>query len=330
MIAAVTLVGLAAAVMVVPLPLLAVAPGSVIDVGTLVQAEDQGVEPGGTFFLTTVRLSPVTTIEAVQAWLHPEVDLVGAGRFAPSDLSGDELRRLNLEEMDSSKRDALAVAFEALGYDAVSGGGAEVVDVVPGTPAEGALVPGDLIVGLDGERVTSHYDVLRLLAGEPARRRIELEVQGGDGATERIGLTLAPASDQPRRAEIGVTLRTRAPRLDLPVDVDVATERIGGPSAGLAFALELLDQLSEGDLTRGRRVAATGTIGLDGSVGTVGGVGQKAAAVDDQGIDVFLVPRPELVQARRLVGDVRVEPVDSLADALRVLTEGEPALVPSW
>lgn len=309
----------------VPLPFVAISPGSVIDVGDLVESTEQPPgDVGGGFYLTTVRLTPVTTVEAVRAWLRPDIDVVDARRVGPSDLSPDELLQLNLDQMDASKRQALAVALEELGYDAVSGDGAEVVDVVSGAPADGLLVAGDLIVGLEGTGVTSHHDVLRLLAGQPPHHRIELDVEGAGGGDRRsVALTLAPGAEDPGQGQLGALLRTRAPRFDLPVDVDIATDRIGGPSAGLAFALEVLDVLSEGDLSGGRQVAATGTIELDGSVGQVGGVSQKAVAVEHEGLDLFLVPRAELPQATRMVGDeVRVEPVDTVADALRILTAG--------
>lgn len=304
---------------------MAISPGSVVDVGELVTV-DQGatIDGGGGFYLTTVRLTPVTLLEAMQGWVRPEVDVVDRTQVAPSGLQPQELRQLNLDQMDVSKRQALGAAFEALGYDAVSGDGAEVVDLAPGGPAEGVLELGDVIVGLAGVGVTSHYDVLRILAGQRPGARVELEVdrpeRDGRGT---VVLDLGRGRESPHRAELGTTLRTRRPRFDFPVDVDIATDRIGGPSGGLAFTLQVLDALTEGDLTGGRRVAATGTMELDGSVGEVGGVGPKAAALEHHAIDVFLVPGAEVDEASALVGRrVQVAPVDTLDEALRVLADG--------
>lgn len=316
-------VGVGAAV--VPLPLLAISPGSVVDVAGLVSVEHPEVVDGnGRFYLTTVRLSPVTVLGAVQAWIRPEVDVVGRDAVMPAGVDADGLRQLNLDQMSASKRQALGVAFEALGYDAVSGDGAEVVDLSPEGPASQVLRPGDLIVGLAGTAVTSHHDVLRLLAEQRPGRRVQLDIHPADGPAPRtVEVVLAHDREAPDRAQLGAILRTRRPRFDFPVDVDIHTDRIGGSSAGLAFALEALDALTEGDLTRGRRVAATGTIELDGSVGEVGGVAQKVAALEHHRIDVLLVPEPELDRAKALAGPgVRVEPVNDLGDALRVLAEG--------
>ena len=102
--------------------------------------------------------------------------------------------------------------------------------------------------------------------------------------------------------------------------MELDSEDIGGPSAGLAFTLQVLDTLTPGELTGGHRVAATGTIDLGGRVGLVGGVRQKTLSVKDAGIDLFLVPSGELEEARAVAGDdMRVEPVDTLDDALAVL-----------
>ena len=327
MAAAAVAVGIGAAV--VPLPFVALSPGSVVDVEELVTVEHPEAAGGGAFYLTTVKLASVTLVEAVRGWARPEVDLVERGQVSPGGLDPDELRRRNLGQMDAAKHQALGVAFEALGHDAVSGDGAEVVDLATGGPVDGTLEAGELIVGLDGAEVTSHHDVLRMLAGQRPGRAVELVVEAAGGVRRTDVVTLASDPDSAERAHLGVTLATRNARFDFPVDVDIATDSIGGPSAGLAFTLQVLDALSEGDLTGGRRVAATGSIGLDGSVGHVGGVAQKAAALERHAIDVFLVPWAESDRAAALAGPgVRVEPVGTLEDALRILTGGERVAPP--
>ena len=328
---AAVVVGIGAAV--VPLPFLAVSPGSVVDVGELVSVEHPEAASDGRFYLTTVRLAPVTLVEALQGWARPEVDVVERGQVSPGRLDPDELRRRNLGQMDASKDQALGVALEALGHDAVSGDGAEVVDLASGGPLDGKVDVGDVIVGLGGAEVTSHHDVLRVLAGLGPGRSVELAVEAPAGGGRRTSVvTLAAGPESADRAYLGVTLATRNPRFDVPVDIDIATDAIGGPSAGLAFTLQVLDALSEGDLTGGLRVAATGSIGLDGSVGPVGGVAQKAAALEHHAIDLFLVPEAELDRAAALVGSgVRVEPVATLDDALRILAgDGRGAPPRRW
>jgi PDZ domain-containing protein len=306
---------------VVRIPYYSMAPGSAVDVEPLVSVGEGGPRfpPEGRVYLTTVSLRQSTVLGALRGWLDPDVDVVDKDTIVPPDTDADELREMNLRLMDGSKDAALGVAFEQLGYDAISGSGASVVDVVPDSPADGRLRRGDTIVELDGEPVRIDGDVISKLSRHAPGDRVSL-VAERDGAPVPLEMRLGRRPMAPDQAFLGVGLRTRDLELDFPFEVDIESERIGGPSAGLAFTLELLDVLTEGELTGGLDVAATGTIGLDGSVGDVGGVSQKTAAVEAAGIDLFLVPRGELADARRVAdGDVRIEPVDTLEDALRIL-----------
>lgn len=135
--------------------------------------------------------------------------------------------------------------------------------------------------------------------------------------TETVELGARP--DDPALPLLGVQLGTRDQVVELPYPVSIDTGRVGGPSAGLAFTLAVLDVLTPGELTGGRRVAVTGTIDGLGNVGPIGGIEQKAAAVREEGADVFLVPASEADQARRRAGDVEVVGVETLDDALRAL-----------
>jgi len=119
---------------------------------------------------------------------------------------------------------------------------------------------------------------------------------------------------------LGVVPQTRWEDVEgLPIDVRVNTGRVGGNSAGLALALSILDLVTPGELTGGLRVASTGTIDIDGNVGPIGGIIQKVVAAREAGIDLLLVPTGELTDARHHAGDLAVEGVDNLADALAAL-----------
>lgn len=163
--------------------------------------------------------------------------------------------------------------------------------------------------------------------------------QGDDEGPDATTTTTAPAtppdhSDLPTRTEtvrlgarpddsskplLGVQLGTRDQVIDLPYPVTIDTGQVGGPSAGLAFTLAVLDVLTPGEITGGHQVAVTGTIDGNGNVGPIGGIEQKGAAVRDQGADVFIVPASEAADARKRAGDVEVVGVETLDDALRAL-----------
>lgn len=304
------------------IPYFAISPGSAVDVSALVEVVDApSFEPKGQIFLTTVRLRQVTLLEAITGWLDPQVDVVEQAVVLPPSVPSGELRDFNLRLMDTSKQTALGVALRQLGIDVIRGSGAEIVGVLEGAPADGLFEAGDLIVAVDGVEVTLHDEVVSLLADRAPGDTVAVTFEpSGGGESRTVDVTLGARDDMPGRALIGVTLQTRDLRFEFPFTVNIASERIGGPSAGLAFTLEVLDVLTEGELTGGRRIAATGTIELDGSVGSVGGVAQKTVAVQQHGIELFLVPSDTYELALRFAGDgLRVEPVDNLEDALRIL-----------
>ena len=303
-------------------PYYAIAPGSAVPVAPLVEVVDgPSFQPEGEIFLTTVSLRRTSVLQAIHGWLDPTIDVVEERVIIPPDVERDELRDFNLQLMDTSKEQALGVAFERLGFDAIRGKGAQVVQVVEGSPAEGVLTPGETIVAVDGEAVEFDSDAVSLVGSESPGTEVRLTVQAEGGARREVTVTLARHPERRGRAFLGVTLQTLEPSFDFPYEVRIASDRIGGPSAGLAFTLMVLDVLTDGELTGGRKVAATGTMELDGSVGQVGGVAQKAVAVEEAGVELFLVPAAEVELARRHVGDrLRVEPVETLDDALRILS----------
>ena len=149
--------------------------------------------------------------------------------------------------------------------------------------------------------------------GDPVRLRLRRKGR----QLERTVRTVA-APDDEARAIIGVRVSQDA-RIDLPIEIEIDLGDVGGPSAGLPFALEVFQELGN-DVDRGYRVAATGEIELDGTVVSVGGIKQKTYGVRASGADVFLVPAGENADtARRYAGELRVIPVESFEQALRVL-----------
>ena len=121
------------------------------------------------------------------------------------------------------------------------------------------------------------------------------------------------------RAQVGISTSTRSEKFDFPVNVEIDTGRVSGPSAGLAFTLTILDELTPGDLTGGKKVAVTGTIRADGSVGPIGGAQQKAVTARRAGAKLFLVPTEEVKEARSRAGGMKVAGIGTLDDALREL-----------
>lgn len=243
----------------------------------------------------------------------------------------DQLACQNTQQMVQAQTDAPVVALQRLGYDVHEQTfGAQVDLVIPGYPAaEAGIACNDVLTSVDGQPVKTVQDLTRLLDGRPPGTTVALGVASpaAKGATTSrtvpVKLASRPAEPgspaDPHQGFLGLQLETRS-SYQLPFDVSVQVGDIGGPSAGLALTLAIMDVLSNGRLTGGHRVAATGTIAPDGTVGDVGGVAQKTVAVRRAGVDLFLVPPPELGVARSEAGGkLKVVAVSSLSQALDAL-----------
>lgn len=308
---------------VLPVPYVAIQPGSVRPVTDQVLVEGaESYPPAASIAYTTVNVGGTTLLEAFAGWLDDSVDVLPEERVR-GDRSPDESRRYNAQLMDTSKLVAVAVALRHLGHDVtINTSGTVVRQIVADSPADGALELDDVIVAVDGAPVDEPDAVRALLqAGGPGASHV-ITVERPAGSDRRLDVSLATTSapDEPDRAVIGIVPEDRIVGFDFPVDVTIDSGNVGGPSAGLAFTLAVLDVLTPGELTGGRRVAVTGTMRLDGTVGPVGGAAQKAITVRDAGYEVFLVPPDELEEVRTAIGDdLEVIAVGTLTAALDAL-----------
>ena len=316
------------------LPYYAIAPGSAREVNDLIVTPgDHNFPPRGEVLLATVSLRRVTALDALQGWLDRDIDVVPEEQILGTTKPKD-LHKVNIELMDDSKQVATVVALRKAGFTVGEHGeGALVAQVNEGAPSEGRLEVGEVITAVDGRPMALSDDVIAILKPHRPGDVVRLDVSRGDTAPPRaedIKLGSAPADRSSCRADgppdglpcLGVSLRTKGRRFDLPFQVDIDSGQIGGPSAGLAFALGVIDAITPGELTGGRRVAATGTIDINENIGPVGGVYQKTAAVKDQDAELFLVPPQEYDAAvKRAGGDIKVVKVATLDDALAALAD---------
>jgi PDZ domain-containing protein len=230
------------------------------------------------------------------------------------------------QQMNDATSSAAVVALRRLGYTVVENDlGAQVDQVAPGTPAARAGVQcNDLVTEADGRTIRTDTDLVDAIhassPGKPLTLTVQRDVKGTLTAVHLQGtLGSTPAEDgqpaNPNRAFLGVVTQTRI-TYQYPFNVEINVGNIGGPSAGLALTLGMLDSLSQGTLTGGLEIAATGTIDVNGNVGDVGGVAQKTVAVRRAGAKVFFVPPQELDAARSEAGSMKVYAVSTLSQAL--------------
>jgi PDZ domain-containing protein len=254
----------------------------------------------------------------------------------------EESGRLAREQMDQSQDAAKTVALRRLGYEVPARPSrVQVIDVMCGGPSEGRLQLGDVIVAVDGTPVTTADEVRPLIVAKRPGDTVGFTVER-DGVRRDVSVELGkrPKPPKPENGEepvvdpdagagyAGIISQTDR-RHDLPVTVTIDTARVSGPSAGLAFSLAIIDDLTEGDLTGRGDVAVTGTINEDGTVGPVGGVAQKAVTARRAGARLMLVPADEVDDARAHAGDMKVVGVRTIDDALTALTRAGGTGVPA-
>jgi PDZ domain-containing protein len=299
----------------VPLPYYAIGPGPAQEVEPLIHLDGPTVyASAGKLVMTTVSFKQVTGLEAAFAWLDPHRSLVAQDVLYPSGETQDQEQQRSLSQMDTSKIDAASVVLRQTGdYPKQHGAGALIESVGPGCPAEGRLFAGDLVTAIDGTPVRTVDQAQKLLDAVPTDARATFEIRAA-GATHTIPVTRGTCI--PGRPPLfGISMIA-----NFPYRIRIESGDLGGPSAGLMWALGMDDLLTPGDLTGGKVIAGTGTIDLAGKVGPIGGIGDKVVAAQSVGADVFLVPKDDLKGAQAASdGSMRIVPVGSFQQALAAI-----------
>jgi PDZ domain-containing protein len=309
------LVGAGVVARFVQLPYDTLAPGSARVANSVIDVKGHPTyPPEGKLYYTTVSVRErVNPYEALAGWLDPAVDVIPETQVRGT-VPPDQFQRMNVEAMADSKTTAQVLALRQLGF-ANLGVGAEVVDVQAGLPAATVLKPGDVITAIDGKPVSNSGDAVTAIRAHGPGDTLRMHVQRGDGPGFDGEAVLGRTDDG--KALLGVRLSTK---IKLPFEINIDSGRVVGPSAGLAYGLELLDLLTPGELTGGSTVAATGELLTDGRIGPVGGVAQKTVSVRRAGIKVFIVPKENEAEARAHAGGkLQIRGVSTFDEALQAL-----------
>ncbi len=324
---AVVLAAIVTACAFIQLPYYRFSPGNLYSTQPLITITGtQSFDDPGAIDFTTVSSKKVTILEAGLARFDPAVELIDA-ELIDGNRTPDETRTLNLEMMKDSKQIAEVVAARQLGYPVeVQGTGAVVKGVAK--RVENILHPNDTIVAIDDTQISTADDAIAALQKHKPGDTISITIEGppdlntGQAPPPRTETAVLGAREkEPERAQLGVDLGTRTPSFKLPFEVDIDSKSVGGPSAGLAFTLGIIDRLTPGSLTGGKHVAVTGSMDLNGHVGEIGGIQQKTFLAQRQGADLFLVPKSELADAQRFAGNLKVIGVDDIDEALQALKD---------
>ncbi len=309
---------------VLPVPYVVLSPGPTINtLGTyqhgkpLIQVAGHKVYPTtGHLNLVTVSFQggpgdEINLYTALRGWLSPHDAVVPQEELFGNNTNVRQVQRENVQEMTNSQQDATAAALCQLNISFKSV--TTVTRTEKGMPADGVLHSGDVITAVDGRSPTCRSTVAQLIRGRSPGAPVALRITS-HGQTRTVRLVTKSAN---RNAVVGVIVTEQ---FQFPFEVRIKVGDIGGPSAGMMFALGLVDKLSPGDLTGGRFVAGTGEIDSDGTVGAIGGIQQKMVGARNEGATVFLAPAGNCQDVRGAVPTgLRVVKVSTLTEAAQDL-----------
>jgi PDZ domain-containing protein len=344
------LIALLCAGVLIPVPYSEMSPGPTVNTlgehggEPVLQISGRKTYPAsGHLNMTTVRVTGadyrMNLVEAVYGWLSHDDAVVPHSTLYPEGQTADQANEENAEEFSQSQESAKVAAMNVL--DIPVSARVVVASVVKDSPAEGTLHAGDVIKAVDGKPVEKPEDVAELVTrhdpGErvrftivPAKAAAAAEKAGEPepGSRESVSITTRKAPDDDR-AIVGIRAGTDH---TFPFKIDIKLADVGGPSAGLMFALGIVDKLTPGDMTGGKFVAGTGTINDEGKVGPIGGIQMKTVGARDKGAQYFLTPQDNCAAAAKDVPSgltlVKVGTMDDAVKALKDIRDGDTADLP--
>lgn len=297
----------------VELPYLAYSAGPVSDVTSSIDADEVVVyPPSGELLMLTVISQEINIFEYLVAQFDPSIDLVKTQAVRHPGETVEQYRARSLQQMDDSNFRSIVTALEYLGYEMVPVE-VSISGIVEGVPAADVLELGDVVVEVDGVEVSSGEAIRAELVGKAPGDSLSLLIRR-DGEEMRVEVELGERPETPGSPMIGVELDELKAT---PFPVSIRSGNVGGPSAGMMHTLAIIDNLTEGDLTKGHVIAGTGTIFQDGNVGAIGGVRQKVVAAEAAGASHILVPVDNYEEALTAPRSrIEIVPVSNLQEAL--------------
>lgn len=307
-----------------PVPYVSLAPGPAIDTlgkgaktSVLTVTGARTYPSDGMLALTTVSVQDrISLLEALRGWVSNREAVVPREFLYPEDQTPDEVDQQNVAEMKDSQGEARLAALGELGLLQVT-----VRDVTKGSRALGLLQRGDVLVAVDGTAVRGPASLRSLVRSRPVGAGVRVQFRR-KGVLRTVRFATVASPDKPPKAALGITTELTSPIKVAIVVKDEQGRDVGGPSAGLMLALGIIEKLGPGSLTGGTKVAGTGTISTDGTVGPIGGIAEKLIGAKEKGATVFLAPAGNCPEAKSRTPDgITLAKVATLRDALRALAD---------
>ncbi|ARF15228.1 SepM family pheromone-processing serine protease [Sporosarcina ureae] len=320
-----------------PLDMYISRPGGAYDLAPLVEVVGGDTDDVGTFSLMTIAIGKATPVTYAWSKFSDKMKLMPATQVRRHGESDEEYGVRQIKLMADSKTHAISVAFDKAGLPINRKfTGVFVAGVLPAGASAGKLKVGDVIQSIDQQKLASTDAFMQEISGMSKGQNVHLQVERGERKLD-VPVELKELPETDGRVGLGIEFEEQV-KLETEPKVDIRTEEIGGPSAGLMFTLELMNRLVDVDLTKGYNIAGTGEMLEDGSVGRIGGIDFKIMAADREGIEIFFAPDDELPEevkkknpqllsnydeakatADKIGTKMKVVPVKTIDDALSYL-----------
>ncbi|MDQ0377116.1 YlbL family protein [Amycolatopsis thermophila] len=314
----------------VRVPYVAIGPGPTYDTlgqvngVPVVQVDGQQTYPtAGELRMTTVSLNDqISLFGALGLWVSGRYALAPREEYFRPGETDEQVQQQNVQQFQDSQSNAEVAALRHLGFPIK----VLAQTIVENSPASKVLAAGDRLLSVNGRAITNEDDVTAAVADTTPGQTIPITFQHGTDPARTEQLTLA-ANPDPAKKQGFMGLQP-IDRADVPFDVKISLQDVGGPSAGLMFALAIVDRLTPGEMVAGEHVAGTGEITEKGAVGPIGGISFKLVAAREAGATVFLTPEANCAEAAAADPDglklVKVNSLDSALSALDALEAGQP------
>lgn len=296
-------------------------PGGANEVAPMIKVENEDTAESGTFMMTTVSASYANVALLIYSALNPNAEIERKAERLGSQTE-EEYAATQVYYMSSSQSNAVEAAYKAAGIPYHDTTEYLFVFSVPGESSTKQLQPGDKIISVDGEHVTDADALAKLLSAKKVGEQVEVVLQrDGKKLTEQVKLVEIKDNGKSRPG-LGVVIGAvqKVEASETGREVSFTDTDVGGPSAGLMFTMEIYNKLTQGDLTKGYKVAGTGTINPDGKVGAIGGVQFKIVAADRKGAEIFFVPEDNYAVAKakadKIGTKMKLVKVSKLSDAI--------------
>ena len=302
-----------------------ISPGMAKSLDPMVEIKGKTYPQAGEIMLTAVSMKNASLLEYLYVQIiRPDLVDLQSKDMLPPGMTMQEYFELMQKVMKESQMKAKAVALKAAGYKAkITGQGAKIRKVLAESNAQGKLKAGDVIVAIDGEPVELLTEVIDRVRDREVGEPVEVTVKRNDQQRTYTIQTKAIKEDS-AKPSIGVLITSYQREYDFPLKIEIHAGKIGAPSAGSMFALEIYNRLTEEDLTQAGKIAGTGTIDLTGQVGKIDGIKQKIVAAQKSGVEIFFVPQTNLEEAKELEEmKVNLVPVKEFQDIINYLVQLE-------